>query len=265
MYLTRENSIKALQKMQVFHSNLCEMYLQHGMNLKSNLGRRNILMSGPQEVFFANELRKSFPGTSSNGRTGEPDILIPELQKELECKLTTRYQSSGALTFQSDSMSFEDKPDGLDFLYVVADEGFESFAVLHFLGLTKDDFHEEAPGARGRIRMKKHKGMLKCDVLVGNVTDRREQFIQKYNDELTTVLNKRSVKISELESRLQSETLSKARKTSEVIKNTRVRFDRKIIKLQDRIRAWEEKDASYTVEPEHILGDEHCQSLTYVA
>ena len=43
MYLTRENSIKALQKMQVFHSNLCEMYLQHGMNLKSNLGRSNFL------------------------------------------------------------------------------------------------------------------------------------------------------------------------------------------------------------------------------
>ena len=265
MYLTRESSIKALQKMQVFHSGLCEMYLQHGMDLKSNLGRRNILMSGPQEVFFADELRKSFPKTASNGRTGEPDILIPELQKELECKLTTRYQSSGALTFQSDSMSFEGKPNGLDFLYVGADEGFESFAVLHFSGVMRDDFHEEAPGARGRIRMKKHKGMLKCDVLVGDVTDRRDQFIQRYEMELSDTLDARSRRISELETRLQSETLSKARKTAEVIKNTRVRFDRKIIKLQEKIRMWQEKDASYIVDLEEILGDKECQSLTYAA
>ena len=265
MYLTREQSISALLKMQHFHSSLCEMYLQHGMNLKSNLGRRNILMSGPQEVFFAEELRKVFPETDSNGRTGEPDILIPELNKELECKLTTRYQSTGALSFQSDSMSFEGKPDGLDFLYVVADEDFESFAVLHFSGLNRDDFHAEAPGARGRVRMKKHKGMLKCDVLVGDVIDRRDQFIQKYEMELSNTLDTRSKRICELEHRLQSESAAKARKTTEVIKNTRIRFDRKVIKLQKKIQMWQEKDASYVVSLEKILGDKKCQNLTCAA
>ena len=265
MYLTREQSIGALQKMQRFHSSLCEMYLQHGMDLKANLGRRNILMSGPQEVFFADELRKTFPGTSSNGRTGEPDIVIPELNKELECKLTTRYQSSGALAFQSDSMSFENKPHGLDFLYVVADEDFDSFAVLYFSGLNREDFHNEAPGARGRVRMKKHKGMLKCDVLCGTIIDRRDQFIQKYEEELNCIIESRSMRIAELENRLQLETPAKARKTIEVIKNTRVRFDRRVVGLHKKIKMWQEKDSSYTVNLEKILGDKNCQNLTYAA
>tara|TARA_R110000851_G_scaffold47719_9_gene115853 strand:+ start:3610 stop:4407 length:798 start_codon:yes stop_codon:yes gene_type:complete len=265
VYLTREQSISALGKMKVFHSLLCEMYLQYGMNLKSNLGRRNILMSGPQEVFFAEELRKTFPGATSNGRTGEADILIPELEKELECKLTTRYQSTGALAFQSDSMSFQDKPNGLDFLYVVADEDFESFAVLHFLGLNREDFHKEAPGARGRVRMKKHMGMLKCDVLFGDVIDRRDQFIQKYEEELGDVLDEWAKRATELESRLQTEAPAKARKTSKTIENAKIRFDKKVISLQEKIRSWQEKDSSYTVNLEKLLGDKNCQNLICAA
>ena len=89
MYLTREQSLEALGNMMEFNGRLRDVYSEFGMNLESNLGRRNILLSGAQERFFADSLRGSFPKVRSDGHTGEPDIIIPELNKELECKLDT--------------------------------------------------------------------------------------------------------------------------------------------------------------------------------
>lgn len=264
MYLSREQSLQALHNMKRLNGRLRVLFSDFDMNLEANLGRRNILLSGAQEKFFADALRTTLPETRSDGHTGEPDIIIPELEKELECKLTTRYQSSGAISFQSDSMSFEGKPEGLDFLYVVADERFESFAVLHFSNLSRDDFHEESPGARGRIRMKKHRGMKKCSVLVGSVEDRREKYIRRYRYELGTVDTQRLKRIAELERRMTSEAPYKAKKTRSTIAREHLRFLKKEAHLESKIRAWTEKSGSYTVNLENI-GDEKCQSLTCAA
>ena len=60
------------------------------MELLSNLGRRNIVMSQPMEEFFAHELAKELDGhVECDGRTGKADIVIHSLGKELECKLNT--------------------------------------------------------------------------------------------------------------------------------------------------------------------------------
>jgi hypothetical protein len=177
--LTRIASINALKKMSIFHKELISLYSNFNLDLLSNLGRRNIMLSNVQERFFADELAKTFSDVISDGRTGEPDIVIGELSKELECKLTSR-QKSGAINFQTDYETLVKKSD-LDYLYVIADEDFNKFAVLYFEGLTVRDFRSLSTGARGRVAMIKHRAMKKCTVLVGNASTRNEKNIEKNN------------------------------------------------------------------------------------
>ena len=100
-YINRSMAKNALSKMKGFHEGIVGLYKEYDMDLLENLGRRNIVMSQTQEKFFAQELSKKYGGVSEDGRTGQPDIVIGELGKELECKLTSRHKS-GAISFQSD-------------------------------------------------------------------------------------------------------------------------------------------------------------------
>ena len=52
-YLTKQMAESAISKMANFHGHLKSFYEQHGMDFLEDLGRRNILMSRPQETFFA--------------------------------------------------------------------------------------------------------------------------------------------------------------------------------------------------------------------
>jgi hypothetical protein len=262
MYINRDQAESAIKNMKRFYQSLRDVYAFCGMNIEEDLGRRNILMSGPQEFYFAEQIKSNFPSAYNNGKTGEPDIVIPEIEKNLECKLTTRHRS-GALSFQSDSMTFKDQEDGVDFLYAVADDYFESFAVLHFEGLVRDDFHLESPGARGRVRMKKHIAMRKCNVLMGDVIDRRDGFIERYTDELSEVKQSLSNRIFELNHRMQHETPAKARKTAKTIDRETARFGKKIDRIKEKISTWKSKNPSYTVILEDINGDDTCQNLIY--
>jgi len=184
-YINRSDTFQALEKMMSFHDECKELYASHGFNLLDNLGRRNIVLSQAQEKFFADVLSKRHAGVINDGRTGQPDIVIESLDKELECKLTSRHKS-GTISFQSDYESLSQK-GSLDYLYVVADDKFEKFAVLHFEGLTVDDFRPLSTGARGKVAMYKHKGMKKCNVLVGSVINKNDIHIKKNHEKLMNV------------------------------------------------------------------------------
>ena len=176
-YLTKPMAIAAIQKMQTFHESARKLYENHDMDLLDNLGRRNIIMSQTQEKFFAQELAKQYDGVREDGRTGEPDIIIEGLDKELECKLTSRHRS-GSISFQSDFETLQ-KKGSLDYLYVIADHEFKEFSVLLFEGLTVEDFRPLSTGARGKVAMFKHKGMKKCRPLLGQVVDINQINIEK--------------------------------------------------------------------------------------
>lgn len=178
-YLSRNSSVSALHKMKTFHDECKILYDRHGFNLLDNLGRRNILMSQAQEKFFAEELSIIYGKVISDGATGQPDIVVGELNKELECKLTSRHKT-GTLSFQSDFQTLLQKGE-LDYLYVIADERFDKFAVLHFEKLTTEDFRPLSNGSRGKVAMYKHKGMKKCNVLVGSVVDKNNENLKKIN------------------------------------------------------------------------------------
>ena len=182
-YINRSEAIDALNSMKSFHDECKELYSKHGFNLLDNLGRRNIVMSQAQEKFFADVLSERYSGVTNDGRTGQPDILIESLGKELECKLTSRHKS-GTISFQSDYESLAQKGE-LDYLYVIADDEFKKFAVLHFEKLTVDDFRPVSNGSRGKVAMYKHKGMRKCNVLVGDAINRSQQYVKKITQELS--------------------------------------------------------------------------------
>lgn len=181
-YLDREQSFDALRNMRTFHTECNELFLKHGFDFVRNLGRRNIVMSQAQEKFFAQALAAKYSGVSSDGRTGEPDIMIGELSKELECKLTTR-GASGSIDFNTDYKTLA-KKGSIDYLYVIADPEFAEFAVLFFEGLTVDDFRVPSNGSRGKAQMYKHKGMKKCRVLVGKAINNREKYLQSIRESL---------------------------------------------------------------------------------
>ena len=181
-YLTREGSIKALKCMKSFHDECKDLYSKHGFNLLDNLGRRNIVLSQAQEKYFADVIAEMHAGVVNDGRTGQPDIMIKSLGKELECKLTSRHKG-GAISLQSDYTTLSQKGT-LDYLYVIADENFESFAVLHFKDLSVEDFRPLSNGSRGKVAMYKHKGMEKCSVLVGEAVSVNEINIEKLQKKL---------------------------------------------------------------------------------
>jgi len=181
-YLTREDAIFALKRMQDFHDECKSLYQRHGFNLLDNLGRRNIVLSQAQEKYFADALSQKFKDVRNDGRTGEPDIVIGELGQELECKLTSRHKG-GAISFSTDHQTLLQK-NNLDYLYVIASADFKDFAVLHFQELSVEDFRPLANGSRGKVAMAKHKGMQKCNVLYGNVVDLNEKNLVRLHTKL---------------------------------------------------------------------------------
>ncbi len=190
-YLTRDMSLNALQKMHTFHNEIVDLYNRYDVDLLDNLGRRNIVMSQIQEKFFAEELSRVYSGVREDGKTGQPDIIIDELGKELECKLTSRHKGGG-LSFQSDHQTLVQKGE-LDYLYVIVNETFDGFVVLHFEGLTVEDFRPLSNGSRGKVAMYKHQGMKKCTVPVGNVINLNKVNLEKLAHRLRDAKNESKI------------------------------------------------------------------------
>jgi len=180
MYLNREDIRQTLSEMQSFYRGLKKHFNQFEMNLESNLGRRNIFMSMAQEEFLARALRNRYENVINDGAPGMPDVYIQDIDREIECKLTT-VNKSGSISFQSDYETLAQK-GSLDYLYFIVSPDFDSFAVLLFTGLTVEDFRPLSPGSRGKVAMKKHEGMKKCTVLWGEVINKNNIELSKLDD-----------------------------------------------------------------------------------
>ena len=174
-YVSREMAVAALKDMRCFYAELVGVYERYGISVEEDLGRRNMLMSSLQEKMFAKQIKVIYPQTRSDGKTGEPDIIIPELNSELECKLTSK-NKSGSWALQTDYNTLASK-GSLDYLYVLASRDFSEFAVLFFEGLTCEDFHLPAPGSKGKSRMKVSQSLEKCTVVLGDAFDKSMLYI----------------------------------------------------------------------------------------
>jgi nitrogen regulatory protein PII-like uncharacterized protein len=180
-YITRDDTVFALSRMKRFHNDLRDVMSRNGFDLLSNLGRRNILLSQAQEKYFAEALSRRHD-VVCDGRTGEPDIVMNCIDRELECKLTSR-QKSGAISFQTDYETLV-KKKRLDYLYVVADEAFDKFAVIHYKDLTPSDFRDLSSGSRGKSQLMKHSAADRADVLFGNIENINTRELKKLENKL---------------------------------------------------------------------------------
>ena len=218
-YMTKGNLHSTCTKLRDFYIGLSSYYKEYDLDIESNRGRRNILMSEPMEAFLANELREHHKSVIADGRTGKADIVIETeagTEIELECKLTSPHLSSGTIAFQTDYETLE-KKKSLDYIYIIADATFEKFCAIYFEGLTTEDFRPLSPGARGKVQMYKHKGMKKATVLLGEAIDLNDMSINKAAKNHYIYRQNAEIKIENLNLRLQK------------LKQTRV-YDRNKIK-----------------------------------
>jgi len=178
--ISKQMSRAALEKMSNFHEAIRNLYAEQNLEFFEDLGRRNILMSRPQEKFFAEELKKKYPLAHADGKTGQPDIIVPEIDREIECKITSKGKSGG-WSLQTDYNTLKSK-GSLDYLYVLCSPEFDQFSVLYFEGLDISDFRNPSPGSRGKSQMVLWKSIKKCTVLWGeieNISDENREKVEK--------------------------------------------------------------------------------------
>ena len=249
-YLSRSVALEALHRMKQFENNIEKCFRAAGLSLRENLGRRNGVLSGAQEAFFAEELSKSGISAVVDGRTGEPDITLVELERELECKLTSG--SGGTWSLQTDYATLRKKAE-LDYLYVLASPDFDKFAVLHFKNLSVEDFYPPAPGAREKARMRKDIAMERCNPLVGEVINRNLKMVDMINHQIRIVEEEKQERLSGLNARLRGASTKKKReKISGIISRESQRYEKKLLKLFDRANYWKEASPQFSIELEKI-------------
>ena len=103
MYLTKDDIVEVLHQMKDFENELNNTFEKRGYNFRKNTGRRNALLSVAQEREVAKVLQKKFKSVIEDGAPGKPDIFIEDINKELECKLTSGSRSGKSITYASRS------------------------------------------------------------------------------------------------------------------------------------------------------------------
>jgi len=245
MYLKKENVVPTLRRLAKFENELDLLFSSFNLSLRENTGRRNMLLSQAQEVFFADVIAEEGYDVKCSGKTGEPDIVIECIGKEVECKLTSSGKRSWPL--QCDYTTLK-KKGSLDFLYVLSDKSFENFAVLLFESLTIDDFHFPAPGSREKSRMRKENAMKKCRILHGDVKNKSNRHISSYMSSLVEESNKSQERVSELMDRIANgKTKKKIDSAQRMLDNETIRFQNKRNKIKDKIRYWNNSTQQYEI------------------
>ena len=73
-YLTRAGVARTLHRMKEFEAALKKTFEDYRLSFRENSGRRNVLMSQAQEVFFADLLCETGYKAICDGRTGEAGL-----------------------------------------------------------------------------------------------------------------------------------------------------------------------------------------------
>ena len=245
-YLTPQLTKEVIGRLKTFENELCEVFNRYGYNLRDNLGRRNQLVSQAQEKEFARSLRKVYKEVIEDGAPGKPDIFIVDIQKELECKLTSGSGKSKTFSLQTDWETLKNK-GSLDYLYMLTTPDFEGFCVLFFKGLTTDDFYPPASGSRGKSRMNKAKAMKKCQALHGSFINKTKLMLQKWAIRKGVTEIEKNQKIAALRKELaETENNKRRQKLMELIVSESRRFHNKMETYQRKINLWESKEDSFT-------------------
>ena len=249
-YLTPQLTKEVIERLQTFENDLVNTFNKYGYDLRDNLGRRNQLVSQAQEKEFARSLRKVYNEVIEDGAPGKPDIYIVDINKELECKLSsgTGKNKTKSFNLQTDWATLV-KKGSLDYLYMLTTPDFKGFCVLFFKGLTPNDFYPPASGSRGKARMNKSRAMKKCEVLHGRIVNINNITIMKYAMRRDVLKIERKARFGELKERYRLTSKKAKIKRKKILKTMRFelnRFNARIKKWDDKVKMWQEKDDSYS-------------------
>ena len=236
-YFTQKDANEVLNRLVTFENALAETFERFGYDLRDNLGRRNALISQAQEKEVAAVLGQKYKEVVQDGAPGQPDVVIVDINKELECKLTSGH-GSGTKSFdlQTDWETLC-KKEKLDYLYILANPEFDEFCVLFFEGLTPDDFFPPASGSRGKSRMNKHNAMKKVKCLFGDVVNIREQWLTKLSEDITSlIVNRNGEQLKVITNKGSFDDIQKIEQ----------KYAKKISKVQKRFEKWNEKNDSFS-------------------
>ena len=244
MYITREDMLEVIGRMQDLENKLGNLFANHNYDLRENLGRRNQLLSCVQEKETARVLRKKYAIVLDDGAPGKPDVVICDIEKELECKLTSGSKSGGSVAFslQTDYATLKNK-ESLDYLFILANDAFDEFCVIFFEGLTIDDYFPPASGSRGKARMRKQSAMKKATFLIGGVENLADAHLDNISAELQAIEQKLVERLDGLKDKLDntSQKANAAREQiSNVMTNESTRYDSAVAKLISRRKYWDE-------------------------
>ena len=244
MYITREDMLEVISRMQDLENKLGKLFANHHYDLRENLGRRNQLLSCVQEKETARVLRKKYAIVLDDGAPGKPDVVICDIEKELECKLTSGSKSGDSVSFslQTDYATLKNK-ESLDYIFILANDAFDEFCVIFFEGLTIDDYFPPASGSRGKARMRKNKAMKKATFLIGGVENLADAHLDKISEELKEIEQKLSDRLTGLRNKLDSTSQNATvarKKISNVMVNESTRYDTAVAKLISRRKYWDE-------------------------
>jgi hypothetical protein len=234
--------------MQVFENDLNEVFVKYGYNLRDNLGRRNALLSQAQEKEVARALRTIYKNVIDDGAPGKPDVQIVDINKELECKLSSGSGKSKTFSLQTDYITLT-KKGSLDYLYILTSPDFTGFCVLFFQGLTIDDFFPPGKGSRGKSRMNKALGMKKCKILHGKAININRRNIVKYAIRRDVKKIERKARFAELIKELKAtpnNDRTKKRKIMDMCRFEIKRFRKAIKKFDDKMQLWMGKPDSFS-------------------
>ena len=252
-YLTKDMTQRVLSRLVDFERGLKRYFESHGLDLHEDIGRRNALVSSAQETFFALALGEIYRGVERDGKPGQPDIMIGEMNLELECKMTSG--SGGSWSLQTDYTTLTRK-GMIDFLYVLATPEFDRFCVLHFQGLTPDDFHPPSPGSREKSRMNKALAMEKCEVLWGDANCRNDKFLTGLRYERDKLTQEMQEVLTRLDASVNAAvkgnvTSQQSEKLLSLRDRETDRYSKKLTKLNDRIEHWKETEQqwAFTLNP----------------
>lgn len=254
-YLTPKLTQEVIGRLKTFENELCDVFQKYGYDLRDNLGRRNQLVSQAQEKEVARSLRTIYKDVIEDGAPGKPDIYIVDIDKELECKLSSGSGKSKTFSLQTDWETLKNK-EKLDYLYILTTPDFEGFCVLLFKGLTTDDFYPPASGSRGKSRMNKSVAMKKCEVLHGRVVNKKNIMIQKWGLRKAMVAIEKQYKVLKLRKELaETENNKRRQKLMEIMVSESRRYHNKMSAYQRKIELWEEKEDSFTFKFEGIKNE----------
>lgn len=245
-YIHQLNIVAILEDLITFERSLKDLFSQYDMDLRDNLGRRNALISSLQEKVTAKHLGEIFNDVVNDGSPGKPDIQIHDIDRELECKITSGSRSKGYVSYalQTDYDTICKKAS-LDYMYILCNNTFDKFCVLFFKDLTSEDFFPPASGSRGKSRMKKKNAMEKCVPLWGGWNVKNTQLISRYEDRKKDHTEQHNERIGKILNKAYEDNMC-LKKVASMIESEEATHDKKIKKIDAKIKNWQEKDPQFS-------------------